>query len=311
MATDNETLHEFEFPDAADEKAKGAVAAGEDEIEIVDDTPPVDKGRTASATPPVEPTEDELKSYSESVQKRFKQFTKGYHDERRAKESAQREREEAVRLAQAVFEENKKLKAGLSQGHSALLETSKKAVEAEVESARRGYKEAYESFDAEKIAEAQEKLLEAKIKQDKLNNFRAPPLQQEKEVVQTQHSTQQQPRVDPKALAWQDKNQWFGADTEMTGYALALHRKLVEEDRINPSSDEYYERLDKTIRKRFPENFEAAQEARRGSVVAPASRTTAPRKITLTSSQVAVANKLGVPLKEYAKQVALMDQERK
>jgi hypothetical protein len=316
MATQESKLTEledggamFEFPDELEaKKAASAEKDTVDEIEIVDDVPLEDRGRKASA-PPDDPTEDELKSYSEKVQTRIKGFTKGYHDERRAKEAATRERDEALRVAQAVVEENKRLKGTLSQGNAVLLDTTKKAIDAEVAEAKRVYREAVESFDADKIADAQEALTAAKIKQDRIENFRPAPLQEEKKVVQTEQRQPEQPQVDPKARAWAEKNPWWGKDREMTSFTLGLHEKLVVEERLDPRSDEYYERINKRLRQVFPENFEGAAKEKgdppqRSSVVAPASRSTAPKKITLTQTQVALAKKLGVPLELYAKQVA-------
>jgi hypothetical protein len=131
---------EFEFPDAdeVNPRAGGKVVAAEDDvIEIVDDTPEEDRGRTPMAEPPKELTEDELNQYDAGVRKRIQHFTKGYHEERRAKEAAQREREEAIRAAQVIADENKKLKGSLSQGQTALLEQAKKTVEYEMQAAER------------------------------------------------------------------------------------------------------------------------------------------------------------------------------
>jgi hypothetical protein len=309
---------EFSFPDEIEaksaekdtDKVVDKQQAVEEEIEVVDDTPPADRGRKPMSQAPEDPTEDELKSYSADAQKRIKHFTKGYHDERRAKEAAARERDEAVRLAQTVFEENKRLKTSLSQGHDALVSQTETSIKSEVEVAKRALREAHESFDAEQIADAQEKLTEAKIKLSRLQDFKRPPVQQEKTEVQTQQFAQpqqRQPVQDQKALAWNQRNTWFGQDPEMTSYVLGLHRKLVDSG-VDPKSDEYYERLDTRVRQLFPENFEAQEKkpaARQSSsVVAPATRSTAPKKIVLTQTQVQLARRLGVPLDVYAKQIA-------
>lgn len=309
---------EYTFPDEADtktaEKDTDTVVseqqAEKEEIEVVDDVPVADRGRKPMSQAPEDPTEDELKSYSADAQKRIKHFTKGYHEERRAKESAARERDEAVRLAQAVVEENKKLKTSLSQGHDALVSQTETTIKSEVDVAKRALREAHESFDSEAIANAQEALTEAKIKLSKLQDFRRPPVQQEKPDVQTQQLApqQRQPVQDQKALAWNQRNEWFGKDPEMTSYVLGLHRKLVDSG-VDPKSDEYYERLDTRVRQLFPENFDAPEKEkpapRQGSsVVAPATRSTAPKKIVLTQTQVQLARRLGLPLDVYAKQIA-------
>ena len=305
---------EFEFPDEKEENPRkgGAVVEPESdkpEIEVVDDTPEEDRYRTPMAEPPQDPTEEELASYSESIKNRFKHFTKGYHDERRAKEAALREKEEALRIAQKVFEENKQLKGSVNQNQTALLEQAKKVVNAEIEDAKRMYKEAYESGDSDKLLEAQEALTTARIKADKVNNFRPTPLQVEETPVQIAPQPQQAAPVDEKLLAWQDRNQWFGSNKRMTAYALGLHEDLVGEG-IPSGSDEYYRRIDADMRERFADQFgadepvDAKPQRTKSNVVAPATRSTAPKKIVLTQTQVNIAKRLGVPLELYARKVA-------
>ena len=284
-------------------------AAPSTEIEVVDDTPEADKGRKPMKEPPAEVTDEELEQYSESVKSRIKHFSKGYHEERRAKEAAQREREEAVRIAQSLAEENKKLQGSLGQGQAALLEQAKKVVAKELEEAKRAYKEAYETGDAEKLVEAQEAITAAKIRSERVNNFKPPALQQQKTEVQTQPSAEPAPKpqnVDPKARAWQEANPWFGSDDEMTAVALAVHKKLVERG-VDTSSDEYYGQINSRIRQLFPDQVDAEpqpKKVRQTQVVAPATRSTAPKKIVLTQSQVNIAKRLGVPLELYARKVA-------
>jgi hypothetical protein len=308
---------EFKFPDEAE--SKGAKAEekvdfevegeSEPEIEVVDDTPAEDRGRKPMVEPPKEVTDEELSKYDEGVQKRIKHFTKGYHEERRAKETAEREREEAFKLAQAVLEENKRLKGSVNQNQAALLEQAKRVVTNEVETAKRMYKEAYESGDTEKLVEAQEALTTAKIRADKVNNFRPTPLQEEETPVQIAQQPTRAAPVDEKLLAWQDQNQWFGSNKRMTAYALGLHEDLVGEG-IPSGSDEYYRRINADIRERFPdqvgagESVDAKPQRTKSNVVAPATRSTAPKKIVLTQTQVNLAKRLGVPLELYARKVA-------
>lgn len=308
---------EFKFPDEvnkeeakADDKVEFEVE-GESKpvIEVVDDTPPEDRGRKPMAEPPKEVTDEELAKYDEGVQKRIKHFTKGYHEERRAKELAEREREEALKLAQAVLEENKKLKGSVNQNQAALLEQAKKVVTNEVEAAKRLYKEAYESGDSDKLVEAQEALTAAKIRADKVNNFKPAPLQEQETPVQIAQQPTKAAPVDEKLLAWQDQNQWFGSNKRMTAYALGLHEDLVAEG-IPSGSDEYYRRIDTDIRERFSDQFgaeesvDAKPQRTKSNVVAPATRSTAPKKIVLTQTQVNLAKRLGVPLELYARKVA-------
>jgi hypothetical protein len=309
---------EFVFPDEkeeAEKKANESFKSKNDEfdIEIVDDTPPADRNRGEPLdTPPEEVTDEELEKYSDvKLKERLSKLGRGYHDERRAKEAAFREKDEALRLAQSIVEENKKLKGTLSTSQEALLEQAKRTVSAEVEDAKREYKNAYEAGDSDALVAAQDKLTSAKIKSERVNNFRPAPLQEDKSVVQTQQIAQAN-AVDPKASDWQARNSWFGKDREMTGYALALHEKLVVEDGIDPKSDEYYRRLNGRIRQVFPERFaseesadaQTSQRSPKANVVAPATRSTAPRKIVLNATQVQLAKRLGVPLELYARKVA-------
>lgn len=312
MAMDKE---EFKFPDEQvedkkDDKIEFEVE-GESEpvIEVVDDTPAEDRNRAPMKEPPKEFAEDELAKYDEGVRKRIQHFTKGYHEERRAKEAALREKEEAIRAAQTIAEENKKLKGSLSQGQQALLEQAKRVVQTELDAAKRKYKEAYEAGDADAIVNAQEELTSAKMKAERVNNFKPASLQDEKTEVQPAQTQVAAPTPDPRALAWQRENKWFGTDEEMTGFALALHSKLVNSG-VDPTSDEYYSRLNGRLRQVFPDAFEsekptdAPTSSRKSNVVAPATRSTAPKKIVLTKSQVEIAKRLGVPLDLYARKVA-------
>ena len=305
---------EFEFPDEKEDNPRkgGSVVEPESsgpEIEVVDDTPEDDRGRTPMAEPPRDVTDEELSKYDESVQKRIKHFTKGYHEERRAKESAEREKDEALRLAQAVLAENKKLKGSVNQNQTALLEQAKKVISGEVEAAKRMYREAYEAGDTDKLVEAQEALTHAKIRADKVNNFRPAPLQVDETPVQIEQQPTRAAPVDDKLLAWQDKNQWFGSNKRMTAYALGLHEELVSEG-IPSGSDEYYRRINTDIRERFSDQFgadesvDAKPQRTKSNNVAPATRSTAPRKIVLTQTQVNLAKRLGVPLELYARKVA-------
>jgi hypothetical protein len=306
---------EFEFPDEkgeAEDKVN-VEAESADEIEIVDDTPPEDRGRKPMVEPPKEFADDELAKYDSSVQQRIKHFTKGYHEERRAKETAMREREEALRLAQTIVEENKKLKGSLGQNQAAVLDSYKKLAANDLEKAKAKYKEAYESGDSQAITEAQADLTTAAMRAERVNNIKSPALQPEKTDVQTQQEERSEPVTtsapDYKAQEWQQKNQWFGKDEEMTSFALGLHTKLINSG-INPKSDEYYERLNSRIRQVFPESFESEKTVDAPpprpakSNVAPATRSTAPKKIVLTQTQVNLAKRLGVPLELYARKVA-------
>jgi len=311
---------EFEFPDEIEEREAKAKAAEEPEEEVSSDEIEVvtkAEDEIVPAPAPEEVTEEELSKYSDKkLKERLAHLGRGYHDEKRARERALQEKEEAIKFAQGIIEENKKLKGSLSQGQNALIEQAKKVVANEVEEAKRKYKTAYESGDPDALVAAQEELTTAKIKADKVNNFKPAPLQDEKTEVQPRQITRE-PQIDQRAEAWRSKNQWFGQDREMTGFALALHEKLVIEDGVDPTSDEYYKRLNGRIRQVFPEKFASeepadaptSQRQPKANVVAPATRSTAPKKIVLDQRQVQLAKRLGVPLELYARKVA--EQERK
>ena len=277
------------------------------EIEVVDDTPKADRNRKPS-DPPEDVTDDELEDYSEKVRKRIQHFSKGYHDERRAKEAAFREREELEKLSQQLVEENKKLKSNVNKNQTALLEQAKRSAVSELESAKKQYKEAYEAGDSDGVLSAQENLTNAKIKADRLNNFKLPALQEDETNVKMVPETTPPPvEVDKRAQAWQDANSWFNQDVEMTSYALGLHNKLVNEG-VSPQSDDYYERIDSRMRQLFPENFEGEEvdkPKKQSNVVAPATRSTSPKKVRLTQTQLTLSKRLGLTPEQYAKQVAL------
>jgi rubrerythrin len=305
MATGQE---EFKFPDEKVEDKKEETVdfevEGDSDIEVVDDTPEEDKGRPPMKEPPADVTDEELSQYSDGVKKRIQHFSKGYHEERRAKEAALREREEAIRLAQSLVEENKKLQSSQGQTQQVLLEQAKRVVENELNEAKRKYKEAYESGDSDGLVAAQEELTAAKIRADRVNNFKPAPLQQQKPAVQpAPQPVEQTVQVDPKAAAWQDANPWFGQDDEMTALALTVHRKLVESG-VSPNSNEYYERINNRMRQVFPDAFTSEKAVKKSSVVAPATRSTAPKKIVLTKSQVNIAKRLGLTNEQYARAVA-------
>ena len=305
MATGQE---EFKFPDEKvedkkDDKVEFEVE-GEAEVEVVDDTPEEDRNKPPMDEVLEEISDEELAQYSkESVKKRIQHFSKGYHEERRQKEAALREREEALRLAQQLIEENKRLQSTQGQTQQVLLEQAKRVVQNEIDDAKRRYKEAYESGDADALVAAQDELTAAKIKAERVNNFKPAPVQRETPVVQPAPEPVREQQVDPKASAWQDANPWFGTDDEMTALALTVHRKLVESG-VNPTSDEYYERIDSRMRQVFPDAFPSEKPVKKSTVVAPATRSTAPKKIVLTKSQVNIAKRLGLTNEQYARAIA-------
>ena len=296
---------EFKFPDEIEDKKE--IDDDKLEIEVEDDTPEEDRNKKPLPKEVAEELyNDELEDYSSKVKKKLLQLKKLAHDERREKEAVQREQAEAIALAKRLIEENNKLKSTINNSQKSVIETAKKALEMEMQQAEREYREAYESGDSEKVLEAQKKLNQMSIKADKVSNYKAVPLQEEKFEVQTAEQPQRV-RVDPSAEAWKKENSWFGEDKEMTSLALGLHEKLKEEG-VMVSSQEYYRRIDQTMRKRFPERFEDQMEddekpvkaTKTSTVVAPATRTTQSKRVRLTESQRALAKKLGLTDEQYA-----------
>ena len=317
----------FKLPDP--DKEGIAVEDDSFEIEIEDDTPVEDRRRVPDPEgPPSDPTDDELSSYDEKVQARIKKFTRGYHDERRAKEAAEREREAAEAYARQILEDNKRLQQQLATGSQVLIETSKSAAESNLIAAKRAYKEAIENGDIDAQTEAQAEIARATLKMERAQGMR--PIE-EKEWAPPPSAAQQTPAPTRRTQRWLENNKdWWGVDEEMTMTAMGLDKKLQREygsDYIG--SEEYFQTIDKTLRKRFPEHFgdqshedddtppkkrtsepvdEDYEPPRRAqkitTVVAPATRSTPPNRVKLKGSEAAIARRLGVPIEEYAKQVA-------
>jgi hypothetical protein len=281
----------------------------EDEIIIEqegDDEGPEERVATTEADGSAE---GELENYSKGVQKRISRLTEKFRKE-------ERDRQEAVRIAQHLLQEKQQLESRLKQLDSGYLNEYGARIEAQITAARRAYKDAYESGDTDKMIEAQEVLARATTDKQRydLAKSRAQERVQTTEVPQQQYAAPQQqrvapqPQVDPKAQTWAEKNDWFGQDEVMTYAAFGVHRKLVEEEGFDPQSDEYYSEIDRRMRTEFPHKFQASKPSGK-SQVAPAgssaSRSTKQgrRTVRLSPSQIAIAKKLNVPLEEYAKYV--------
>jgi hypothetical protein len=320
---------EFKFPDEVEDQGKPVdtqEAADEVEYVVEDDTPNEDKNAKPLPDEVKEELEkDNLMDYSNKVKMRLEQMKKAWHDERRVKEAAEREREEAIRFAQQVSQENKRLKSTLSEGEKQYVSTMQSAAETEVEMAKRAYRDAYDSGDPDRIVEAQQKLTEASLKQDRAKNFK-PSLQIEEDDVQTYQQatqTQESPKIDPLTSKWLDRNSWYGPDEEMTALALGTHARLEKQfGKGYIGTEEYFKRIDETMRKRFPENFSEEvevetqaggdkpsqrTEAKSAPVVAPATRSTASKRIVLKTSQIALAKKLGLTPEQYAREMQKLE----
>jgi GH15 family glucan-1,4-alpha-glucosidase len=277
----------------------------ENETEVTYEEPESqDEGKVKQAS-----NEDELDSYSKGVQSRIKKLTERYRQE-------ERDKAEAVRLSQQLIEENNKLKTRVKALDTGYLSEYGSRLESQTESAKRVYKEAYEAGDTDKMLEAQQALSNIAVQQQQYNTAKARAEQQAKMPVQQAAPVQQQPRQqqaapvpDEKAVAWKDKNKWFGRDKIMTTAAYTIHQELVEEQGFDPNSDEYYSEVNRRMRGEFPHKFQSANKSGGGSQVASAgnsaSRSTKSgrRSVKLSHSAVAIAKKLGVPLEEYAKYV--------
>ena len=264
----------------------------------------------------LDPTEEEIESYSDKVKGRIKELTHARHDERRVKEATMREKQELERLAQQLIEENKRLKQNVYTGQEAIIEGAKSKAESELDRARGRLKAAQESFDTDAIIEAQEAVMDAKIRAEQVKNYRPTPLQEDNFEVQTQQAQPSRAEPDEKTLRWQAKNQWFGQQgfEEYTSYALGLHQKLVTNG-VDPRSAEYFDQIDGRMRSTFPDLFGQTNDKPRSgevqkrptTVVASVSRSTSAGKIRLTQTQVALAKKFGLTPQQYAVQVAKLE----
>jgi hypothetical protein len=285
-------------------------------IEIEDDTPVRDRNAKPLDREVEDPSEEEIENYTQGAQQRIKQLTHARHDERRAKEAAVREKQELERITQAILDENRKLKEYVKTGEATYAETLTAKAEAEMEMARRKYKEAQESYDSDTMLEAQEALTEAKMKLESAKNFKPTPLQTQQDDVQTYQTAPEAPKLDEKTLRWQAKNQWFGTPgyEEMTAFALGLHQKLVATG-VDPRSDEYFDRVDGRLKQVFPEMLGEPEAAKSGStskkpatVVASASRSSGAKKVVkLTTTQQRLADKFGLSHKQYAQEVLKLE----
>ncbi len=314
-------MENYKFPDEVEEKVDETTDKSDDiEIEVEDDTPPQDRNRTPSEPEFVEKLEkDELAQYSKEVRDKIDAFRKIYHDERRRADAADRERQEALAITKKLYEENKALKGKVTSTEAVAVDSFTNSAEQELAMAKKEYRDAYESGDAEKLVEAQEKMTAAKIKLDRAfdateNLNRRKALQEQENEVKIPQQSEQPVVRDQKAAAWQERNPWFGQDDEMTSLALGLHEKLVKENGMAyATTDEYYKRIDETMRKRFPENFEETIEEKAkvrtkpSTVVAPANRSTSSKKVKLNTSQLAIAKKLGLTPEQYALELLKME----
>jgi len=259
---------------------------------------------------PEEPKEDELKQYSDGVQKRIAKLTKKWRE-------AERQKEEALTYAERVMQDKKKVDEKISKLEPGFMKSTEDSITSGLESAKARLAAAREAGDINAEVEAQTmiselgykqaRFLEAKINQEQESKIKETEVKEHQVNLNRQEVAQGTP--DPKASSWAEKNTWFGRDSAMTYTAFDLHKKLTEEEGFDPQSDEYYSEIDKRIRLEFPHKFvnneQKVETAKPVQTVASAKRSTKSgrKTVRLTSSQVAIAKKLGVPLEEYAKQL--------
>ena len=280
-------------------------------IEVVDDTPEEDRGkkRRPDGVDPDIPDDDEIATYSGNVQKRLKKLKYEFHEERRRKDEALRERTAAVSFAEKVLQERNVLAERLSRGEEALIEQAKRRAAIQLEQAERQYRNAHEMGDTDALLSSQKDIMLLTAEQQQLDNYRHQP----PERIEPQRQQQAQNEPDEKAKTWLKSNPWFGNDEEMSGYAYGVHERLIKREGITPLSDNYYKRIDAAMQHRFPEYFDdeggtevsvpaKSQPNRRVPVVAPATRSVArtTRTVQLTPSQIALAKRFKLTPEQYA-----------
>jgi len=281
-------------------------SAEETKTEVVEEQP---EEKVEAKEEVKEEPKDELKEYSESVQKRIAKLTKKWRE-------AERQKDEALIYARSVLTEKEKAELKLSKIEPSFLKTTEDGIKSGLEAAKAQLAKAREAGDIDAEVQAQSliseyaykqaKFVETKAQQEEFNKQREKLVRQPEINLNREEVAQGTP--DPKAESWAQKNTWFGQDTAMTYTAFDLHKKLTEQEGFDPSSDEYYQEIDKRIRLEFPHKFatrEVTETAKPVQTVASAKRSTKTgrRTVRLTPSQVAIAKKLGVPLEEYAKQL--------
>ena len=302
------------------------------DLEVVDDRPPEDQ-RPASKAKSSLDDDDELQGYSEKVKKRINKLRYDQHEERRRREDAERMREEAIRVAQQLTNENQNLQQILHEGEGVLLNQSKGRAQLALQQAEMMLRQAVEEGNTERQVEAQKLLNIAQadltgVSRQMGDYQKRQPRRPQQEQYQPQAQPQTQPqqvqeaqdvrKPSSKAMAWAENNSWFQSEdhTEMTAYAYGVHEKMIRQEGIDPESDEYYEELDKRVQSRFPEYFGEVDSGSTGEpvsstsrspsvVVAPSSRNNGakPRKVRLSRTQVALAKRLGLTVEQYANQL--------
>ena len=246
----------------------------------------------------------ELEEYSEGVQRRIAKLTKKWRE-------AERQKEAAIDYAKGVQYEHSQLKTRFSKLEPNYVKALENRVTAGMDAAKAKLTTAREAGDINAEVDAQKSIAQLGIEEVRLNALKDRQSQDKEKEVRTpslQDTVGRTPPPDPKAEAWAEKNAWFGKDNAMTYTAFDYHKKLTEDEGFDPNSDEYYTEIDKRMKLDFPHKFgktDSQESTKLTQTVASAKRSVNPSRktIRLTSSEVAIAKKLGVPLEEYAKQL--------
>jgi len=313
---------DFQFPD---EQEVELSESGNIEIEIEDDTPLEDQGRTPPNPKTVKELRvevDDLDKYSKDAKDKLIRMKRVWNDERRAREQAEREHAAAMEALQTVYAKNKRIKDLVNTKAADYQEKMRETAEIQIKAAKKEFKDAYEAGDSDAMAEAQEKMSRLQVELDRVKKSKDDSsLQDEFNTVQPQQQIQyappipQPPKLDQRVIEWQEENPWFGQNRVMTAMALGVHEDL-RENGVEVGSEDYYAKLDKTMRKRFPDYFDEEEtaepvadkpKAKPATVVAPATRSTAPKRVRLKASQVAIAKKLGLTPEQYVRELLKLE----
>ena len=301
------------------------------DVEIVDDRPEEDQrtSPTGISEDGGVATDEELEQLGNRAQKRIKKLKWEYHEERRAKEASNKLANEAISYTQGLQTENQRLVQLVQDSQTALTSQAKHRASATLVIAEEAFKQAHEAGDAGEIAKTQKDLTNAQlaqayapsVSQKIIDNWKRNVLAQDQALADQasqQYVPEPMPEPDARAVSWQDSNEWFGQDREMTSFAYGVHERLVGEEGIDPDSDEYSKLIDNRMKEVFPTHFgdsptqsnnvvvvDTASRRKANPVVAPASRNSgAPsHRVTLTQTQVKLAERLGIRPQQYAAQL--------
>ncbi len=314
-------MDEFKFPHEKKETEE------EEQLEIIieDDIPEEDRVNSTPMPKDIvdELETDDLEAFTGKAKEKLLQLKKVWNDERRAREDSTKEAQEAARVAKQLLAENQKLKTKLSAGEQTLHTKYKENIAHELEKAKSEYKNAYDSGDSDRLVEAQEKLTKVQLESQQVEQYKPEFAEDTLQNEETPVQIQQQPqRLDSKTQSWLDKNSWYGVDEDMSYLAMGVHRRL-EREGVPIGSDHYFKVIDTEMRQRFPEKFGVAEETKYSSemeaktsvkskpstVVAPATRSTSPKRVKLTPTQIQLAKKFNLTPEQYARELTKLESQ--